>query len=238
MMSHLFDHVRKSMEAIKAHPLITVEQEAIGDPAAPDMIERLEMVTSLYLPQDIKEFYLAADGVTFRYRLRDGLDDATLRSIRENGEQLDFDYSGTLGSIRLLPIQESLLDLHWKPPTTAQDAGTRIDFAGTELSLAELGARTKLLDRYEPVNDAEAIALITDPDPDQWKVLMLDQYLADWQNSRLTDFRTYILAMCATRFTIPSRRRVFSKYRGDKEEMLRWEMLAEEDLLPALFKKA
>ena len=104
--------------------------------------------------------------------------------------------TGVLGGIRLLSSQESLLDLHWKPPSTAQDAGTRIDFAGTELSLAELGARTKLLDRYEPVNDAEAIALITDPDPDQWKVLMLDQYVADWQNSRLTDFRTYILAMC------------------------------------------
>lgn len=224
------------MEAVKVHPLLSVEQESIGDPAPPDMIERLEMMTSLTLPLDIKEFYLAANGLAFSYRLRQDLEEATRRSVQENGEQLDFDYSGILGGMRLLPIQESLLDLHWKPPTTAQDTATRMEFNGTELSLAELGARTKLFDRYEPVNDAEAGAFITDPDPDQWKVLMLDQYLADWQNSRLTDFRTYILAMCATRFTIPSRKRIFGKYRGDQEPLLRWEDLNTPALVPALFR--
>lgn len=235
-MSHLLEQIQKCIEAVKAHPLLSVEQQSIGDPAPPDMIERLEMATSLTLPLDIKEFYLAANGITFSYRLKSDLDETSRRSVQENGEQPDFDYAGVLGGMRLLPIQESLLDLHWKPPTTAQDAATRIEFDRTEFSLAELGARTKLFDRYEPVNDAEAAAFITDPDPVQWKVLMLDQYLADWQNSRLTDFSTYILAMCATRFTIPSRRRVFSKYRGDKEEMLRWEVLAGEDLTPALFR--
>lgn len=231
-MSHLLEQIQKCMEELKAHPLLSVEEGSIGDPAPPDMIERLEMVTSLTLPPDIKDFYLAANGLTFSYRLRGDLDEATRRSVQENGEQADFDYSGILGSIRLLPIQSSLLDQNWKPPT---EAGTMIEFAGKSMGLAELGQRTKLMDMYETVNDADAMAFLTEPCSGSWRIVMLDNYLADWRSSRLTDFATYIQVMAVTRFTIPSRRRIFGKYRGDLEPILRWEDLNTSALVPTLF---
>ncbi len=41
--------------------------------------------------------------------------------------------------------------------------------------------------------------------------------------------------MAPTRFTIPSCKRIFGKYRGDQEPLLRWEDLNKEELVPALF---
>lgn len=42
--------------------------------------------------------------------------------------------------------------------------------------------------------------------------------------------------MAATRFTIASRKRIFGKYSGDQEPLLRWEDLNKEELVPALFR--
>ena len=235
-MSKLLEQLLKAIAELKADPLIQLEQETVEAPAAPDMIDRMELLSSTLLPQDVKEFYLAANGLTCTWRLRPDIDEETLRTIKENGEQLDFDYSGILGSIRLLPIQSSLFNQYWKPPATPADAETMIDFGGKAVSMAELGKRTKLMDVYEPVNDAEAMAFLTEPFSGTWQVLLLDNYLADWQNSRLTDFSTYIQVMAATRFTIPSRKRIFGKFRGDQQPLLLWGDLNKEELVPALFR--
>ena len=235
-MSQLLVQLLKCIGEVKNHPLLQVEEETIEAPAAPDMIDRMELVSNTLLPQDVKDFYLAANGLTCTWRLRPGLDEGTVNSIRKNGERSDFDYAEVLGSIRLLPIQNSLFDQYWKPPTTPADAGTMIEFGGKTVSMAELGKRTKVMDAYERENDAEAMAFLTEPFSGSWQVLLLDNYLADWRNSRLTDFSTYIQVMAATRFTIPSRKRIFGKYRGDQGPLLRWEDLSMEELVPALFR--
>lgn len=234
-MSHLLDQLLKSIEAVKAHPLLLIEKEIIEPPAVPDMIDRLELMANTLMPQDVKEFYQAANGLTCTYRLRPDLDERTLEQVRANGEQLDLDHAGTLGRIHLQPIQNAMLNIYWKPPSTPADAETMIDFAGKATSMADLGKRTKLMDIYEPENDAEAMAFLTQPYSGVWEVLLLDDYLADWRNSLITDFSTYILVMAATRFTIPSRKRIFGKFRGDLEPMLRWDTMNKKDLVPALF---
>lgn len=235
-MSQLLEQLLNAITELKSHPLILVEQETVEAPAASDMIDRMELLSNTLLPQDVKEFYLAANGLTCTWRLRPGLDEEALRTVRGNGEQLDFDYSGILGSIHLLPIQTSIFDQYWKPPTTPADAEAKIEFGGKTMSMAELGKRTKLMDAYEPVNDAEAMAFLTEPFSGSWRVVMLDDYLADWRNSRLTEFSTYIRVMAATHFTIPSRKRIFGKYRGDQEPLLLWEDLNKEELVPSLFR--
>lgn len=234
-MSQLLELLKQSIEKIKAHPLLQIEQETIAAPAPPDLFERLELMSALSIPSNVKEFYAAANGLTCSYRLRPNMDENTRRNIQANGEQADFNYDGIYGSIRLLPIQESLLDTHWKPPSTPSDANTEIDFSGIKTNIAAIGARTKIFDRYEVQNDEEAMAFLTNDTGENWQVLLLDNYLADWQNSRLTDFDTYIRAMAASHFTIPSRHKIFEKFRGDNEPLLRWENLRLETLTPSIF---
>ena len=226
------------MERLRQHPYITIDQWSIEPPATLEIIDTFEMISGIGLPGDVKDFYLAANGITCIWRIRQDLDTGILEKIKEEGEQAGYDYAKPLGALRILPVQDMLMDKYWKPPVQEDSAGnTAFSFGDQEYTRAAFAKKIKPFDLYHIENDAECMAFIIQSTPveSRFDVMMLDDYFADWQNSRTTDFDTYIRAMCSTHFTIPSRKRLFGKYRGDKEPVLTYDMLPQEDLTPAIF---
>lgn len=102
--------------------------------------------------------------------------------------------------------------------------------------MAALGARLRAFDVFHPNNDWEIMALLTDPAGGPPRLLLLTQHAADYRRSRLTDFDTYLRAMIATRFTVPSRARLFGEYRGDLKPPLTFDQLSAQTLVPAMFR--
>jgi len=238
-MNKLVEALKNTIDQLKSHPLIAVDEAGIYEPATPELIDNFEIMLNLRLPKNIKDFYLAANGLKCIWRIRPGLPADVMNKIKNEGEQKDFDYSKPLGAINILPVQDMLMNKYWKPPFQDESGTQPFEFNNKQTTLGVFAKQLKIFDAYFISNDFECIALITETDKivEQFYLLMLDDNFADWHNSRIIDFETYILAMCATKFTIPSRRRLFGKYRGDREPVLTYEMLSEPNIEPALFRQ-
>lgn len=198
--------------------MVSLDKAEIGPPLDPALIDTIEMTSGVYVPDKIKQFYLLANGINISWKLKPGLKEAELQKIYEKEEEPGYDYKRPLGSLRLLPLEKVLIN-SWKPPKASDPGGNdKFSFAGKDYTYASFGAMLKPFDLFHVNNDLQCMAFIADPAGTQWKVMMLDDYYADWHQSKITDFETYLKAMCKTWFTVPSRKKLFGKYRGDKED--------------------
>lgn len=154
----------------------------------------------------------------------------------------DFDLSQPCGAIKIPPFQDMVMNKYWKVPFQAGDSGSEAFAFGTEpegYTLASFAKRLRILDAYHPNNDQETMAFFIegkDTSP-RFNVLMLDDYMAEWRNSRITDLETYVRLACSSRFAVASRRRIFAAHRGDLQPLLKYEDFSEDELVPQLFKK-
>jgi hypothetical protein len=228
-----------AIEVIKAHPLIDINELVINQPATPELIDTFEMIVNIRLPEKIKAFYLFANGVKCKWSIKQNLSPDILDRIKIEGEQQDYDYSGPLGSVNILPIQDMIMDKYWKTPyQQAPEADDEIEFNKQGYKLGVFAKKLKVFDAYHLDKDEECIALfISDPvSMENFSLLLLDNYMADWRHSNIIDFETYILSICKAGFTIPSRKRLFAKKSGDAAIIINRESIIDNELAPALFR--
>jgi hypothetical protein len=236
-MNTLVELLRNTISRLQKNDLITVDKAIIQAPATPALIDSLETSTNIRLPQNIKDFYLAANGVECTWRIRQDIAADELDKIKNEAEQAGYDYSKPLGSVRIFPVENMLMNTYWIPPfLEGEGSSDPFEFHNRQYTYGEFARKLKIFDAYYVNNDVECMALITDEPGKDFHLVMLTDYFADWQNSKLVEFDAYIKAICETRFTIPSRRRLFRKYRGDKDPVLTYSDLDNESLVPALFK--
>lgn len=236
-MSNLLEKIKETIESIKNHPDIIVDELTINGPLTQNLAESFETVAGIGVPADIKELYLEANGITFIWRVKPGLDKAKMQHFREKIGDDGYDFNKPLGAIRIVPLQDMMLNSKWTPPKeTDPNAKEPFSFGNKEYTHQSFGQTLRPFDFYYVDNDAQCMAFIVTPGSPEYKyeVMMLDDYFADWKNSYITDFKTYIEAICTTQFVIPARKRLFSKYRGDKETALAFESLNKAFLEPVL----
>lgn len=229
----------EAISAIKRHPFIDVNELIISEAATPELMDTFEMISGIRLSENIKEFYLFANGFKCIWSIKQNLSSVIMDKIIAEGEQMDFDYSKPLGAMNVLPLQDMLMDKYWKTPFQEPPESLReIQFNNSSFQMGKFAKKLKVFDAYYINNDAECMALLTNLpiNGESHHLIMLDNYLTDWKQSNIIDFETYILSMCKTRFTIPSRKRLFSKKHVDAEILMLKENVDSEHLVPTLFK--
>jgi hypothetical protein len=230
----MLDLIKKTIEKLKSHSLIEVELEQINPPIEPDLVRNLQLGAGVIIPKNVENFYMIANGLTVTWRIKPGIDQEMMHKIYSTEEDPGYDYNQPLGTIRLLPLQEVLIN-DWQPPSeTAPGGSNPFPFIDKTYTYASFG---KMLYPFDLFSNEQCMAFIIFPNEPEYKVIMLDNYYADWHHSRVTDFETYIKAMCETGFTIPSRQRLFKQFRGDKEPVLNFESLNHDTIVPSLLKK-
>lgn len=236
-MNSLLEILKKTIDVIQNHPDVIVDELTINPPVTSAKVEALETVAGIGVPLGIKEFYQEANGITFIWRLKPESDATKVTRIKEKIGDPDYDFSKPLGVVRILSLEDMLLNTKWIPlKNTDPDASKPFDFGNKEYTYASFSQMLRPFDFYYPDNDAQCMAFIVYPQIREYKfdVIMLDNYFADWQSSYITDFETYIKAICATQFTISGRKRLFGKYRGDQEPPISFDKLNGNLLEPAL----
>jgi len=236
MYKELFE---EAISAIKNHPFIEIKELQVNNPATPELIDISEMTAGIRLPGKIKDLYLFANGIKCTWSVKQNLPQEVLDKIRDEGEQFDFDYSKPLGSVKILAIEEMLLNKYWVPPfQKPPELNQEMEFAGHRLTQGAFTKKLKLFDAYEVNNESEGVALVTDVpvQGEAFHLLLLDNYLAFWKESNLIDFETYITVICKTRFTIPGRKRLFGKKFTNPVAVISKENIGKDQLTPALFK--
>jgi hypothetical protein len=225
-------------EELKANPNIVISQLDIGSPATDDEIDAFEMVSGIYLPNHIKDFYKSLNGFTCVWLLKEGLETAMIDSVREEIGQQDFDFSMPLGAVKILPLQDMLLNTYFDLPyQQAPDAGTKITFRGKDFLQGDFAARLRLFDYYDVSYENEATALFTGikDDEDAWFLLRLNDNMVNWRESQLVDLKSYISAICETKFVIPARKRLFHKKFLDEPILITGELLPKPPVASVLF---
>src|SRR5688572_8837274 len=162
-MKNLLDEIQASIEKMRKHPMISLEKEEIGPPMNAALIDTIEMTSGIYVPDQIKQFYLQANGLTVSWKIKPGLDEAAMQKIYEQEEEPGYDYKRPLGSLRLLPLEKVLIN-SWKPPTEKDKGGKeKFSFAGKDYTYASFGAFLKPFDLFHVNNDLQCMAFIADP---------------------------------------------------------------------------
>jgi hypothetical protein len=230
----MLDLIKKTIKKLRNHPLIEIEVEQINPPIDANLFINLQFAEGVIIPKNIESFYRTANGLTLIWHIKSGLDHETMDKIYSTEEEPGYDYKQPLGTIRILPLEQVLIN-DWQPPLETDPGGSNsFPFIDKTYTYASFG---KMLRPFDIFSNVQCMAFIIFPDETEYKVIMLDNYYADWHHSRITDFETYIKAMCETGFTIPSRQRLFKQFRGDMEPALNFESLSHDTIVPALLKE-
>jgi hypothetical protein len=236
-MSYLLDAIKDIIKQLKSNPYIIVDEANINEPTTYDSIKNLEMLHKIRFPKNISDFYLSANGLNCKWRISSSLPAKIKNKINKDVEA-DYDFTKPLGALKILAIEDMLNGKYWVQPFQDETGIRSFEFNNKEYTLGSFAKKLKIFDAYYVINDFECMAFVLGMENiiPEFCLIMLDDYFADWHNSRVVNFETYILAMCKTRFMIPSRRKLFAKYRGDKEPVIINLTMLQDNIEPALFK--
>lgn len=231
--------ITKAIESIKSNPFIEMNEIVVNEPATPELIDTFELIAGIRLPEKVKAFYLFANGLKCIWSVKQNLSPAVMHKIKAEGEQKDYDYSKPLGAVNIFPLQDMLMDKYWKTPfQEPPEKDKTIQFNNQDFQLGLFAKQLKIFDAYYINSDTECMAFLTNLpiNGENFYLIMLDNHLADWNQSQIIEFETYILTICENRFTIPCRKRLFSKKYEDAAVVIMKENIDKVNLVPALFK--
>lgn len=215
----MLDVIKKTIEEIKQHPYIVVTEEQINPPATNDLFDLVKFQSVCDIPSAVKDFYKQANGLVCRWSIKPGLDEKIMDSIYQQELEPGYDYTKPLGAIHILPIEKVMVNAWQGPQEKDPGADKEFEFSGQKFTYSSFG---KLLKPFDLFSDIQCMAFVLLKETNEYKVMMMDDYYADWHNSLLTDFETYMSTICAMKFMIPARAKIFKHYRGDLEPSVSW----------------
>lgn len=218
----MLDLIKKTIEEIKQHPYIVVTEEQINPPASEDLFDLVKFQSVCDIPSAVKDFYKQANGVVCRWSIKPDLDEKIMTSIYQQELEPGYDYTKPLGAIHILPIEKVMVNAWQGPQETDPGGDKELEFSGQKFTYGSFG---KLLKPFDLFSDIQCMTFVLLRETNEYKVMMMDDYYADWQNSLLTDFTTYLSAICAMKFMIPARAKIFKQYRGDLKPAVTWDKL-------------
>lgn len=196
------------LDALQAHPKIEVLDAILRPPASPADIAAAEEALKRPLPDDVRDFYLAHDGVFLAWGLRG-------RTCREPLEPFGWpDYGAPPGVINLLPIRE-VFSSGWVADDTINwtDDDHRVIF-GVDQDEDEERLRAVVVDNFSKFHHAD---LVFGPaDQPAW-TLIADDHGAELMESNLSSFATYLDVVLAQWGTERMKVYKVSRYRQPKK---------------------
>lgn len=169
------------VETLRAHPQVEVYEVVIRPPASEEALKEAEEILGMPLPEDLRSFYAAHDGVFLEWGLREKSDEY------ERTEAFGFpDYGQPPGCINLLPIAEAISD-EWqeihhvnrvRPEHQVRLFGAEVD--------GELPFTAACIDNFSKYNHGD---LIIGP---ELLMIVSDDHGADMEASDFCSFGTYL----------------------------------------------
>lgn len=218
------ERFRKMAEEIEAHPALEVVTFKVKAPAPAEELRAAEEVLGAKLAAPLRRFYAEANGLHLHWRVREETAPEELLKIQEKFDdydvQLPEDEDIPFAQIRLLGLLESLKKKRW--PQLAQmgkSGGDQpFEFRRATYTYRDFGKRLRPFDIY---TSYECMAFFVEEGVGDPKVLLLSDYYSEWDQTRITDFATYLEFLLATRGIGEARKKFFGEYRGDRKPELK-----------------
>jgi hypothetical protein len=226
------------VEEIKAHPWLEVVTFKVNPPASEQVFSDVEAKMKAPLAAHIRDFYSRANGLRLHWKIKSDLSDEEWEKVAEASDDYSIENSDDedipFASINLIPLEESIITGHWQ--SLKLDYPERqFEFQGKTYGHNEFAKRLRPFDVFTTYNCMAFVLEEGNGDP---PAMLLGDYYIEWDNSRLTDFNSYLEMLLATRGISGARARIYGEDNGDLQPPLRtgtdyWT----EERVPNLFKK-
>lgn len=215
-MGNYLKKLEKITMEVESLPFIEIVQNEIRPPAEDRIFDRIESAYGIQLDDEIKNFYSELNGFYFHWRIKDDI--RNIEKIQNKYDDYWIEYpeneDNPFAKINLLPIEEVFFDTDWinKFHWHEFDKKSQVDFKGKPYNRRDF---SKFLKPFDLFSSFSFMSFLIDPASQELDVLMLTGHGAEWDNSRITDFETYIGSLFNTYGITEARETIFSEYRGD-----------------------
>jgi hypothetical protein len=218
---------------ITRHPLTDVLAYEIREPATDALIQDVEAKFGRKIPRSVADLYRLVNGVTLRWRFKEDLDEPTRdRIIEEFAPDTSAPENVFLlaGSIELAPLENVLLHEDYTLPQIEEENDEFV-FDGVTYSDNEFCGMLRI---FDAVSQGSAMAFVTQPDVDAWKLMWLTDDWLVYDSSRVTWLEDYLRLVIATWGLVTARDSMFVEYRGYEDEPVTFDEQSALALLPEI----
>ncbi len=214
------------VDEIKLHPLLEIVDFCVNQPASDEAFAAVERRLEATLDKSIRDFYQKANGLRIYWKIKSGMTDEELDNIQEEYDDYDIgipdedDDENYFAKIDLIPIENAVVDRNWNNKiifdeiTSDEDT---IEFSNTTYREKDFQKNLKPFDLF---SDYSCMAFLLEKGVGNPKILRLSSHYAEWDNSRITDFESYLEMLLFTRGIVEARKEIYNEYRGDRKDPL------------------
>ncbi|MFG2090991.1 MULTISPECIES: SMI1/KNR4 family protein [unclassified Spirillospora] len=210
-------------EEIRRDPLLELIEFEVGDPVPEESINAAEVRFGTPLPAPLRRFYRSLGSVSLYWCFKSSLDERTLQLISEWDPYMIPAPGVFDGAVRIVPLEDLLFSeeftmeqLEWQEGESEPE----FDFNGTVYTNSDFG---RMVRHFDAINLYYAMSFIVQPDHADWKMMLLGDHWIEYDNSRVTYLEDYLRYVIAARGLVSARVELFSEYRGDLHEPLRYD---------------
>ncbi|MCW5851048.1 MAG: hypothetical protein KIT87_13315 [Anaerolineae bacterium] len=207
--------LEKMIQDLGKYSWVEIVEHQLNPAASDKDLKRVEDLLGAPLAKPIRDFYSQVNGLKFRWRIKLDVSEDKAKELRKISQDYQIEIaesdSDPMVMINFIPITESMIKRDWHELIDPQQ-GETVEFAGDKYSYEEFRPRLKPFDLFSLYSCAAFLIEQGNGDP---KVLILDNHYYEWDNTRITDFDTYLEAVLTTYGLVEARERIFSAARGD-----------------------
>lgn len=219
-MKSYIERFKSMVDGIKADPLLEVMEFNVNQPATKEVLTAAAEKLGAFLAQPIRDFYVEANGMKLHWRIKQDLPAKKVEEISEKYDdywiELPEDEDIPFAQIYLLPLEDCLLHRTW-PQFVTEKEDEKFVFEGKTYSFNDFGRQLKPFDLFSTYY---CMSFFLEEGVGNPKALLLSDHYIEWDNSRITDFGSYMEMLLATRGIVRARKEVYGEYRGDEKPPL------------------
>jgi hypothetical protein len=223
------ERFRAIVNEIESHPLLEVVDFSVNQPASDEILVSVEERLGAPLAEPIRTFYKETNGLRLYWKIKSGLTDEELDRIEEEYDDYDIgvpdeeentDDENPFAHINLMAIEDCVINRNWEGKIIYDEITSdeeTVDFAGVTYRERDFQRRLKPFDLFSAYS---CMAFFLEEGVGNPKVLRLSSHYVEWDNSKITDFKSYIEMLLVTRGIVEARKEIYNEYRGDREPPL------------------
>jgi hypothetical protein len=236
MVSYI-ERFRAMANEIKANELLDFVDFKTYPPASNQIFESIEAKIGVSLTESIHNFYGQSNGLQLRWRIKPDITDKELEVVTKKYDDYDIELPENTGNpfaqINIIPLENSFNHV-WDEIIIPLEDQT-FKFQGMTYPHSEFARKLKPFDLF---SEYYCMAFLMEQGVGNPKALLLSNYYAEWNYSRITDFASYIEMLLVTRGIVRSRDKIYSEYRGDlKPPLITGPDYWKKKHIPKLFRK-
>ena len=219
-MKSYVEKFKTMVDEIRSHPLLNVIEFNLNPPATEEMFDAEEQKLGAKLAKPIRSFYGEANGLKLHWQIKQPPSEEKADEIAEKYDDYDIEFPEDedipFAQIHLLPLVEAIIHKSW-PQFKATGDEKDVEFAGKTYSYRDFVRHLKPFDVFSTYY---CMAFFLEKGVGNPKVLMLGDYYIEWDNSRITDFASYMELLFVTTGIVESRNTIYNEYRGNLKPLL------------------